>query len=610
MEKDIILNGVHIGEHSFEPDAVIQEIYERCVKPGHNFVTIRIGRSKALIPQETILKWVSYMAENKIYFVFLYSLQSAPEGCESHFDADTVAKMKEIAGAYFIGDMIGETGGSSACWYAEYPVVPGQAPFADMEQACRTYMERVRNYAEIDRKLGMPELVSVEATTFNKYNVAAGVTIPMLEMMCGNPDIQVSALRGTARAYDSKMWGTYVAHEWYGGMRHDDMLKRKRLQLAYKYAYLAGTQALCLESGDELVTAYGYRFAPEDPVCRDYQDILRWMTDFIQKDTRPKGGPKVKVAFVSGRYDAWCGWGASSLWNQFYREEWGHSDAEHSWRLLSELSTKRTWEDPMNYGDHDLSAAPAYGMYDIIPAEAPVEKLARYDYLIFVGWNSMTEEIMDNLTEYVRQGGHLLMGAAHLNTSASRKPELKMVSNEKIEALFGCRYTDEEHVSNAGVKFRKDGLNPDILYPGAQNLLGDPIYSSGYVRYGKFALCGGTETAFCSQSFTRTEGDYPVVIENKIGSGVATLVTALDYPGNNAFYPLYRGIAREYISASARNCEIQVIASDRLRWSVYEGNKLYLLNTDYDLPIAVKILHQGQELTLTLDALELRTVQL
>ncbi len=33
----MILNGIHIGEHSFEPGRVIDEIYERCVKPGLNF---------------------------------------------------------------------------------------------------------------------------------------------------------------------------------------------------------------------------------------------------------------------------------------------------------------------------------------------------------------------------------------------------------------------------------------------------------------------------------------------------------------------------------------------------------------------------------------------
>ena len=45
------------------------------------------------------------------------------------------------------------------------------------------------------------------------------------------------------------------------------------------------------------------------------------------------------------------------------------------------------------------------------------EIFAKYDYLIFVGWNSMTKEIYDNLKTYVKGGGRLFMTAAHLKTS-------------------------------------------------------------------------------------------------------------------------------------------------------------------------------------------------
>ena len=69
MERDIIMNGVHIGEHSFEPDKVIEEIYERCVVSGLNFVTIRTQRE--IVPQHYFIEWARYLAENKIYFICL-----------------------------------------------------------------------------------------------------------------------------------------------------------------------------------------------------------------------------------------------------------------------------------------------------------------------------------------------------------------------------------------------------------------------------------------------------------------------------------------------------------------------------------------------------------
>ncbi len=618
MERDRILNGIHIGEHSFEPENVINEIYKRCVVPGLNFVTIRTGREQ--IPQDYFIEWAKYLAEHKIYFIFLYTVQHAPKGRESQFDPETVEKMKEIAGEYFLGDMIGETGSSFACKFAGYYKLGGQPgsstepkltlDYPNMEAAHRGYVESVSRYIEIDRKLGMPNIVSVEATGLNKYNAEAGVTLPMLELMCGNPDILVSSLRGVARATDAKLWGTYVAHEWYGGMRHDDILKRKRLDLAYKYAYMAGSNVLCLESGDELVSSYGHCFEPNSEVCEDYRRALTDTMKLIQTDARPKGGPKVKVAFVSGLHDAWGGWGGSNVWSQFFREEWGHGEAEHSWRLLDEIGKKRSWEEIANYGEQDLSAYPAYGMYDVVPIEAPVEKLSNYDYLIFAGWNSMTDENMEKLTEYVERGGHLLMSVAHLNYQTARDGELILPSNDKLEKLFGARFNGEIRRSNDGVKFRYEAVDEKLRYPGSKSLRGDPIYSAGYVSYAKFELSTGNETAFVSGSFANDPSDLPAVIENRVGKGVATLVTALNYPGHPAFYPLYRAIVREMITASARECEIKVVGSDRLRYAVYEGNKIYLLNTDYDLPITVKVMWQSGEKLVTLESLELKILAL
>ena len=85
---------------------------------------------------------------------------------------------------------------------------------------------------------------------------------------------------------------------------------------------------------------------------------------------------------------------------------------------------------------------------------------------------------------------------------------------------------------------------------------------------------------------------------------------SLDYPGHPAAYPFYRTILREMITSSARNCDIKVVGCDRIRYSVYEGNKMYLLNTDYDMPINVKVIFNGEEKAITLEPLELRNIML
>lgn len=617
MEKDIIMSGIHIGEHSFESEKIIDELRVRCVEPGYNFVTIRTWREP--VEQEYFIEWAKYLAENKVYFVFLYTIQSAPAGKETHLTKETVDKIKEVAGEYFLGDMIGETGSSYACKFPGYYTEANERSndskitfecHDSVKDAHDTYVESVSKLIEIDKKLGIPAIVSVEATGLNKYNAEAGVEIPMLELMCGHPEILVSSLRGVARAIDSKLWGTYIAHEWYGGMRHDDILKRKRLALAYRYAYLAGSNAFCLESGDECILSYGHTFDVDSDICQDYRDILGEISQLIKEDCRPKGGPKVKVAFVSGLHDSWGGWGGSSVWSQFEREEWGHNEAEHSWRMLEEVGTRRTWNDIANYGEYDLSANPAYGMYDVIPIEAGVDALSRYDYLIFLGWNSMTDENMDKLIEYVRGGGHLLMSAAHLNCSTRRDGEFIFPDENKLRELFGVRATGEVCRTNNGVKLKYESLDEKMLYPGSKSFICDPIYSHGYVNYEKFELCGGETLGFICDSFMNNPSDLPAVVENKLGDGVATLITSTNYPGHPALYMLYRAFVREFVTASARDCEIRVLASDRLRYAVYEGNKVYLLNTDYDMPIVARITFDGKTQDITLEPMELKAVQL
>ena len=617
MTKDRILNGIHIGEHSFDPARIIEEIEERCVKPGLNFVTIRTGykRGRFPIPQHYFLEWAEYLAAHKIYFLFLYTVQYAPEGRDSVLDKETVSKMKEIAGEYFLGDMIGEVGSSLACKLEGYFAArarkdntPIKTDYPDMAAAHAGYVEQVSKYIAIDNGLGIPAIASVEATGLNKYNAEAGVHMPMLEMMCGNPDILVSSLRGTARATSAALWGTYIAHEWYGGMRHDDILKRKRLELTYKYAYLAGTQLLCLESGDECLCSYGYEHPVDSPLCQDYRDILVNMMDWIRNDTRPTGGPKTSLSFISGRHDAWGGWGGSALWNQFGRPEWGHGEAEYSWRILEELGSRRSWTDIANYGQRDLSAAPGYGMYDIIPIEADLEVLCRYDRLIFLGWNSMEPEDIPKLTEYVRRGGRLLLTAAHLNTATSRNGSFQPPAEELLEPLFGCSFTGKTRFTNDGIKFTAAAPDPASLYPGTLDKCCDPIYSAGYLNWGEFRLTTGIAVGELADSFAPYPG-IPAVIQNSLGSGFATLVTSLHYPGAGALQPLYRALVRAAVTESAKSCPVQILGSDRLRWACYEGGRLYLLNTDYDLPITVQVIAGSTRQQLTLEPLELKVTE-
>lgn len=613
MERDNVLFGVHIGEHSFQPDEIIAEIKDRCIDCGHHFVTIRTPMGKE-VPQEYFLQWAQFLVDHKIYFLFLYTVQFPPAGKENHLTAETVAKMKKIAGKYYIGDLLGEVGSNYACKWKHYydnnkegfmPITD----FPDMQACYDNYMTVMSKWIDIEKRYDVPSILCVEATALHKYNAASGVQIPVLELMCGHPEILTAVTRGTARATDAPMWGTYLAHEWYGGFRHEDTLKRKRMRVAMRYAYLAGSQLFCLESGDESIESFGYRYTKDHEICREYREEWANFGKFTQQDIRPVGGPNVKVAIVQGNHDAWGSWGGSSVWNQFDRPEWGHGEAEHSWRFLEDVYTKRSWCDIANYGNEDLSAAPAYGMYDVIPAESTAAVYQNYEYVIFLGWNTMTDEIYDNLIAYVENGGKLLMTAAHLNYSSKRNGEHIYPSNDKLDKLFGCRFTGNSTLTNAGVKFHADSLS-GLLYPGTKNMSTDPIYSAGYVSYAQSELTTGFDIGVTAEDFESDSVGMTAVIEHNLGKGTAILVTAENYPGHPALMPMYRAIMREMMSHSARSCDLKVLSSSELRYAVYPNGKLYLLNTDFDMDIRVRIMYNGTVNELTVPSTELITYQL
>ena len=223
----------------------------------------------------------------------------------------------------------------------------------------------------------------------------------------------------------------------------------------------------------------------------------------------------------------------------------------------------------------------------------------------------MTDENMDKLTEYVKRGGKLLLSGAHLNYTTKRCGEYIPPSSEKLEKLCGVRFTGKTFKTNHGLKFDIDSLEEKHMYPATKSFVCDPLYSAGYVEYMEVVPTSAKVLAQTSDAFSYIGNDpHVAIVENRIGNGLVTFVASTGYPGNPALYPLYLDLVREMVTSSARNCEIKVIASDKLRYTVYEGNKIYLLNTDYDLPISAKIIYKGTEQLITLDSLELKAIEL
>lgn len=614
---DKLLSGVLLGEHRLDKDNLISELNERVISKGFNFTVINTTfcrKPEEFPTHEDFIKWTEYLTEHKIYFHLVRTAQKAPDGKNSQLEERTVKQMREIAGEYFLGDSITEPGlaySAKGEFFLSLNYTPNYI-WDNVKDAHDRYIKTVSAFVEKNEKAGMPCSLSIESTALTKYNIEAGIKLHIVETPNSDPDFIIPTVRGAVNNLgDTAFWGSLIAHEWYGGMRHDDTLKRKRLNLLTKFLFMQGTRTLMLESGDDYITAYGHRYERDSEICTYIRNEIDGFAYYSKNDDRPSHSPIVKFGIISGLYDGYAAYSNSSVWAQFGgRREWGHTDAEFSYRLLNAMGAKRRWGDVENYGDFDASAFPAYGTYDVVPIEASVDALSKYDYLVMLGWNTMTDENMDKLTEYVRRGGRLLLSGAHLNYSVKREGEFIPPSNEKLEALCGCRYFGEDFSTNFGTKLEYESINEKHMYPGSKSLACDPVASAGFVDYMRVELTSARRLGFASDNWSKPTNLVDTVIENRVGKGTVTFVTAKNYPGNPALTPLYSIFLREFISSSARECEIKVIASDKLRYTVYEGNKIYLLNTDYDLPITVKIIYGGKEELVTLDSLELKSIQL
>lgn len=631
MGKELILNGIRLGEYDFDPKAIYKKLDEECIATGMNYVKISAGTYRpdgefGEKDREFFVGLAKYLADHEIYFdlSFLHH-NKLPLGV----DQQTYEQMRQVAGKYYRAHSLSELGTKFGCAASGYGAISGKPNEAkDMGTAMESFVEYVRDINERGSMHGEVPTFCVDATMLLAYSSFMDLSIVGMELVCGNPELMLPLERACARATGKDAdWGTYVAHEWYAGTKTLDTLKQKRLKMYYDHAYMNGSHWFVLESGDECLychdTAGDKRpgagiddyangesvYGHDHPVSQHYRNVLADFAQFVKKDHRPDGGPKVKVAFVYGNLDGYSAWRAgSSLWNCFDNKEFGYSTPEYVWRIMDDISTKRHWADVHNFGEVDLSGAPAYGSYDIVPAWAGHKAFSRYDYLIFTGWNTMTEEIYEELKQYVHDGGTVFMTAAHLNTTKKRNGEIKLVHDGKISELFGCELDSENAICvNDGIKFH-ESIVPGIKYPASFSY--DPLLSEGYANYAKAKVTGGKASALLSHSFNDLDESIMDVgiVENQYGKGHTILMTTLDYP-SGATYPVYRTVVREIITASHRAAEVKVYGGDKLRFSVYEGNKIYLLNTDFDCVTQAVIDYGDRKKTFLLEPMELRAVE-
>lgn len=625
MKKPDVLVGIEVGEHIYNYDRIIFDMKKMIKLDVGRFILIR-GRQQHRISPNYIFKWARLCKDNHIYFAILYS--QTFDG--SSLSREIVEQIKEIAGNYYIGDMIGETGGMVSRFegYYKRSSIRQKLPYCkNLQEARDRFVNLVKKEVSIDRQIGIDNIMCVEPTAFHRYNCEAGVDTPLTELMVGNPEIMLASVRGTARAYRRKQWGCHIANEWYGGYKNDDPLKQKRFKLALYYSFLAGANYIYPESGLFRIESYGSAYTFDSKICKKNRQIMKAFVDFTVSHKRPKYGPFVKIGIIQGNLDGWTGWGSTTLWSQFGRDEWIYGDSEKGWSYLEEFYKNKPWYLSTIFGKEDFSGNPPYGQYDIVPIESPLKVLLKYSCLIFLGWNTMTKNIYKKLKAYVKKGGHLVAAVPHLNIQNRRNTKPVLINNGDIRDLFGCSVEKGGIVVNQGIRFVSDSSIKSYKFPSIKKgIFIDPICASGKIKLANIRLTKGKIIAQVADNpggkchpltmQYRIEKEIPILIEHNLGKGTAFLITSWDYPGAEGL----KRFMEVFLNAVliGEQGDIKLVGSDKIRYAVYvndSGKKfekrlttIYLLNTSYDVSNSCRLYLKDLIFPLKIEECNIRVV--
>jgi len=559
-----------------------------------------------------------FCRENRIYLVFSELLhRGSYDLCwawrekiprDRFFSKAEMDEIIDAAGDYYFGRVaVGEIGGV-LYWPKAYTIGrraenwENLPPCNTMSEAQEAYVAYVKKWLDFERaELGKGPLLDVDSSLVFKYHAMAGVDVLCLEVMPGDPHLMHAAIRGAARAYGKK-WGAHIAMQCYGGMSFDEVyLKRWRTSLFF--SFISGADFIYPESGHYTYAniahkqQFGFHSAEMKRVRRD----LRELWQFARIHRRPAGGPRVALGVVHGNFDGTPGLWNRYAWGQYHHEKWLEGPAERGWLFVDKFNRKEDWPRETVQGDEDFSGNPPYGQYDVVPIEAPLEVLRRYSCLVFLGWNTMTPEIYEKLKQYVSRGGHLVMFLPHLSVHTDRGEDLRLFRDGDFSDLFGVKVVGKHEKDVRGVKCLAGASIRSWRLP-LWRVNTDPRFMGNFTP-AKVELAGARVLSGWSDYYKDTEEELrtrPILVENRLGTGCAYLVTAWEYPADVGLMRFTDDLLR--VILQGEQGDVRLLGPDRVRYAVYDDSLsggqpcrvVYLLNTDPDNDSLVRLWVSGR----------------
>lgn len=512
-----------------------------------NYVLFRTETD--FITKDDWQRWFSTCKNNNIYYAINYGLLPSAVDKDRLPAKDILEMAKSIGGKYFYGLKNHEV---SIRIYSGWNKVdvPENTNLQQAEDNFLSYIKDSYSNENCRRIIG-------EAMLAHRYDYKAGIETILSETMTGNNCLLLSEARGAAKAYNRDIWGIHIACHVH--CTPEDWRHERMFWLNLYIGYLSGASIIEDEEGG-LAKVHSFVSGPSDPLPLTRQRTMADFYKWASENPRPSK-LKVEIGLIYGRHEIITG-GLSlnsqrpvRVWESFgpALPEWEYGHPEYGW-LIVNIFLPGVWMCPILNEKENLRrwfTGTPYGQIDIVPIEADFEHLASYKLLIFPGWHTMVDSDIDKLIDYAANGGTLVIGLCHMQTSPDRTMVLSstnwnFVNNDNINNLSGFKLNNKQNF-----KTIKNIKIMDIL-----------------LTTGKPAVM---------------IDDTPLIIENKIGKGKVFTCTALEYLGHPDLVNHLENFIRKLMPEINLDIRIQD-ESNEIMYFVYQSEnhkEVFLLNTDW-----------------------------
>ena len=501
----------------------------------------------AEVSEEVLRRWAKRIQE----LDFLAAASGAPDS--------SVAVLESILGDRFHGNQAHEISNLAYGWGDADPIE---------ERLTRTLKDCKDSFL---KRMGPHKIVG-QALPLQHLDYEAGVEYVMTEVPASNASLVLHGARGAAAAYDRSVWGVHVANHVTRAPLDQDHVRR--LFILLQQCWLHGASIV---QDEEVALRYNHDtvYAYSDPIPTAYRKFYQSLYHYgnqIKLET-----PVVRTGFLQGNYDLLIGGLQAAPWverTKFWgafgpeTESWEFNTPEAGWKLIDSYMPG-VWLYPVLQDRKKIRlffTGSPYGQVDLVPITAAVDKLCAYPVLVLPGWNTMTGQLYENLREYVRRGGHLVLCAAQCTEHVTRefllqKQDFAFFRDGDLSQLAGVRVSMGRNVIRS-IRFGEDTVP---VVPGIPGL--------------DTRLCGAVPLA------TDDQGN-PVLVEHRIGSGRVWMLCAGEYWGADGLKQFRNVLCQRLAEETEQTLRLY---GDTAEVDYYEfaGNgytRLVLLNTDWTTP--------------------------